>query len=100
VVVVSGGNSAGQAALFLAGRARRVYLLIRGDDLGKGMSRYLVDRVMRAENVKLLASTEARELVGEDRLEGVLVEDNRSGARRTLGAKALFVFISAEANTG
>jgi thioredoxin reductase (NADPH) len=100
VAVVGGGNSAGQAALFLAGRARRVYLLIRGEDLGKGMSSYLVDRVTDAENVELLANTEVRELVGEDRLEGVVVEDNCSGARRTLGAKALFVFIGAQANTG
>ncbi len=100
VVVVGGGNSAGQAALFLAGRARRVYLLIRGDDLGKGMSSYLVDRVMRAQNVELLVNTEVRELLGMDRLEGVVVEDNRSGVRWTLGVKALFVFIGAEANTG
>ena len=85
VAVVGGGNSAGQAAVFLAGRTRRVYLLIRGDDLGKSMSRYLVDRVTDAENVELLANTEVRELMGEDRLEGVVVEDNRSGARRTLG---------------
>src|ERR671916_1290492 len=100
VVVVGGGNSAGQAAVYLAGRMRRVYLLIRGGDLGKGMSRYLVDRVTKAENVELLANTEIRELIGEDRLDGVVVEDNRSGARRTLGAKALFVFIGAQANTG
>src|SRR5215211_6228987 len=100
VVVVGGGNSAGQAALFLAGRTRRVYLLIRGDDLGKGMSRYLVDRVTEAENVELLANTEIRELLGEDRLDGVVVEDTRSGARRTLGARGLFVFIGAKANTG
>jgi thioredoxin reductase (NADPH) len=100
VVVVGGGNSAGQAAVYLAGRMRRVYLLIRGGDLGKGMSRYLVDRVTKAENVELLANTEVRELLGEDRLEEVVVEDNRSGALRTLGAKALFVFIGAKANTG
>ncbi|HEY6580584.1 MAG TPA: FAD-dependent oxidoreductase [Rubrobacter sp.] len=100
VAVVGGGNSAGQAALFLAGRARRVYLLIRGDDLGKGMSSYLVNRVTDAENVELLANTEVRELVGEDRIEGVVVGDNRSGGRWTLDARALFVFIGAEANTG
>jgi thioredoxin reductase (NADPH) len=75
-------------------------LLIIGDDLGKSMSRYLVDRIVDAENVELLANTEIRELVGEDRLEEVVVEDNRSGTRRTLGARALFVFIGAEANTG
>src|SRR4028118_1984407 len=100
VALVGGGNSAGQAAVFLAGRARRVYLLIGGGDLGKGMSSYLVDRVMQAENVELLVNTEVRELVGEDRLEGVVVEENRSGTRQTLGARALFVFIGAEANTG
>jgi thioredoxin reductase (NADPH) len=100
VVVVGGGNSAGQAALFLAGRTQRVYLLIRGDDLAKGMSRYLAERVEAAENIELLPNTEVSELVGEDRLEGVVVEDNRSGARRPLGAVALFVFIGAKANTG
>jgi thioredoxin reductase (NADPH) len=89
-----------QAAVFLAGRTRRVHLLIRGDDLGKGMSRYLVERVTDTNNVELLPNTEVRELVGEDRLERIVVEDNRSGTRRTLGARALFVFIGAEANTG
>jgi thioredoxin reductase (NADPH) len=100
VAVVGGGNSAGQAAVFLAQRAPRVYLFIRGDDLGKSMSRYLADRVTDVENIELLTNTEVRELVGEDRLDGVVIEDNRSGARRTLGARALFVFIGAEANTG
>jgi thioredoxin reductase (NADPH) len=99
VVVVGGGNSAGQAAVYLASRTRRVYLLIRGDDLGKSMSNYLVRRIKYAEKVELLAHTEVRELVGEDRLAGIVVEDNRSGACRTLGARALFVFIGAEANT-
>jgi thioredoxin reductase (NADPH) len=100
VAVVGGGNSAGQAALFLAGRTRRVYLLIRGEDLGKNMSRYLVDRITDVANIELLVSTGVRELTGEDRLEGVVIENNRSGERRTLGARALFVFIGAEANTG
>ena len=100
VVVVGGGNSAGQAAVYLAGRMSKVRLLIRGADLGKGMSKYLVDRVTDAKNIELLANTEVRELMGEDRLEAVVVEDNRSGARRILGAKALFVFIGAQANTG
>jgi thioredoxin reductase (NADPH) len=100
VVVVGGGNSAGQAAVYLARRTRRVYLLIRGEDLGKSMSRYLVDRIMDAENVELLANTEVREFMGEHQLEAVVVENNRSGARRTISARALFVFIGAEANTG
>jgi thioredoxin reductase (NADPH) len=100
VVVVGGGNSAGQAAVYLAGRTQRVYLLIRGGDLRKGMSQYLVDRVARAENIELLTNTEVRDSVGRDRLEGIVVEDNRSGERRILDAKALFVFIGAQAQTG
>jgi thioredoxin reductase (NADPH) len=100
VAVVGGGNSAGQAALYLAGRTHRVYLLIRGAALKKSMSRYLVKRVTESENVELLANTEVRELAGEDHLEGIVVEDGRSGARRTLGALSLFAFIGAEANTG
>jgi thioredoxin reductase (NADPH) len=99
VAVVGGGNSAGQAALFLAGRTKRVYLLIRGEDLGKSMSRYLVDRISAAENVELLTNTEVREFVGENRLEGAVVEDNRSGIRRNLRVRALFAFIGADANT-
>jgi thioredoxin reductase (NADPH) len=100
VAVVGGGNSAGQAAVFLAGRMKRVYLLIRSEDLGKSMSRYLIDRIMATDNIELLACTEVRELLGEEHLEGVVVEDNRSGARRTLGTRALFAFIGAQANTG
>jgi thioredoxin reductase (NADPH) len=100
VAVVGGGNSAGQAAMFLAGRTRRVYLLIRGSDLGKSMSRYLVDRITDAANIELLTSTEVREFIGENRLEGTVVEDNRSGKRRNLGVRALFAFIGADANTG
>lgn len=101
VAVVGGGNSAGQAAVFLAGRARKVYLLIRGDDLGKSMSRYLVDRVEATENIELLTNTEIRELLGDEApLEGVVVDNKRKGARRTLGTRSLFVFIGADANAG
>jgi thioredoxin reductase (NADPH) len=64
------------------------------------MSSYLVDRITSAGNIDLLANTEVRELLGEDRLDGVVVGDNRSDARRTLGVRALFAFIGAEANTG
>jgi thioredoxin reductase (NADPH) len=99
VVVVGGGNSAGQAALFLARHATRVRLLIRGGDLRKDMSRYLADRIDTSDAIDVLTHTEVRELVGDERggaLEALIVEDNRTGERRSLDAKALFVFIGAE----
>jgi thioredoxin reductase (NADPH) len=96
VVVVGGGNSAGQAALFLAQTAAKVWLVVRGGDLRENMSRYLVDRIERAKRVEALLHREVKELVGETALEAVVIEDNRSGSRQTLDADALFVFIGAE----
>jgi thioredoxin reductase (NADPH) len=86
--------------VFLAGRVAKVYLLIRGGDLGKSMSRYLIDRIERTDNIELLTHAGVGEFVGDGVLEGIVVEDNRSGERRTLKARTLFVFIGAEANTG
>jgi thioredoxin reductase (NADPH) len=95
VAVVGGGNSAGQAALFLAKHARKVSLLIRGRDLGMGMSRYLVDQLERDPRVDIHYRTEVRGLLGDGALQAVVVEDLESGARSTLEASALFVFIGA-----
>jgi thioredoxin reductase (NADPH) len=100
VAVVGGGNSAGQAAVFLMKHAARVSLLIRGGDLGRSMSRYLADRIERTPGIEVLRHTEVRELVGEGALEAVGVEDSRTGSRRRLEARALFVFIGAEPHTG
>jgi thioredoxin reductase (NADPH) len=95
VAVVGGGNSAGQATIFLAQHASHVYLLLRHADLGRDMSRYLADRIERMPRVDVLPETEVRELVGEHALEAVVVEDGRSGARRRLDVGELFVFIGA-----
>jgi thioredoxin reductase len=96
VAVVGGGNSAGQATVFLAQHAARVHLLVREPDLGVNMSRYLADRIERNPRVEVSTHTEVRELLGEDRLEAVVVEDNRTGERRTVPARQLFVFIGTE----
>jgi thioredoxin reductase (NADPH) len=98
VVVVGGGNSAGQAALFLARQASHVSLLVRGGDLTANMSRYLADRLQRS-TVDVLLHTEVREATGDGSLQQLVVEDNRSGARRTIDARALFVFIGAVPST-
>jgi thioredoxin reductase (NADPH) len=67
--------------------------------LGQDMSRYLVDRIERIPNVEVWRNTEVRELLGESGLAGVVAEDNLTGARREVEARALFVFIGAEPHT-
>jgi thioredoxin reductase (NADPH) len=99
VAVVGGGNSAAQAALFLADFASRVYLIVRADDLGNGMSRYLADRIERNANISVLLDTVVCELVGDGTLEAVVVEANRSGERRRIDARAMFVFVGVEPRT-
>ncbi len=100
VVVVGGGNSAGQAAVFLSRHAVHVSLLIRGSDLGKGMSRYLVDQVEDDPHVSVLRSTEVRELIGDHgELQSIAVENKQAGERNLLACRALFVFIGAEPYT-
>jgi thioredoxin reductase (NADPH) len=99
VVIVGGGNSAGQAAMFLSRQASVCRLLIRGDDLGKSMSRYLVDQIERNDLVTVCKNTEVVELGGERELESITVADARSGERTTHPAKALFVFIGASPHT-
>jgi thioredoxin reductase (NADPH) len=95
VAIVGGGNSAGQAAVFLAESAPKVYLVVRGGDLNENMSRYLVDRVESHPRVEVLLHTEVRELVGRDGLESIVVENNRTYERSVLDARSLFVFIGA-----
>ena len=99
VAVVGGGNSAGQAAIFLAAHTRHVYLLVRRDDLAATMSRYLIDQLARRPNVEVLAHTEVVALKGEGELHGLTVADRRDGSRRDLDARALFVFIGADPHT-
>ena len=101
VAVVGGGNSAGQGALFLAEHTPVVHLIVRENDLGESMSRYLVDRIERTPNIEVLLHTEVRELIGHDgRLEALEIEDNRTGARGRIEGRSLFVFIGAEPHTG
>ena len=95
---VGGGNSAGQAAVFLA-EGSQVCLLVRGRNLNENMSRYLVDQVERHPQVEVKMCTEVRGVIGDKALEAVVVEDNRNGERRELAARALFVFIGATPHT-
>jgi thioredoxin reductase (NADPH) len=99
IAVVGGGNSAGQAALFLAGFAEVVRLVVREDELTENMSRYLADRIERAPGIELHLHAEVRELCGDDTLEAIVVHDTHTGESRPLPARALFVFIGARPHT-
>ncbi|MET8894405.1 FAD-dependent oxidoreductase [Streptomyces albogriseolus] len=99
VAVVGGGNSAGQAVLFLAGYAPQVYLLVRGPSLEAHMSRYLIDQVERHPRVRVLLHTEMTEAIGDETLEAVEVVDRRTGEHRRLPVRALFVFTGADPHT-
>ena len=97
VAVVGGGNSAGQAAMHLSRFARSVALMIRGDDIGASMSRYLVDRLAATPNVSLMPRTQVAGVTGNRHLEGIEVDTG--GTRASIEAAALFVFIGARPRT-
>jgi thioredoxin reductase (NADPH) len=99
VVVVGGGNSAGQAAMFLSKHAASVRLLIRGETLAKSMSRYLIKEIEENKQIEVLTHTEIAELGGDMALERLAVKDVRTGEVRQLDARALFVFIGASPHT-
>jgi thioredoxin reductase (NADPH) len=99
VVIVGGGNSAGQAALFLSQHAGSCRLLIRGDNLASSMSRYLIDELDRRQRVELMTQSEVVALKGSGSLEAVVVRDRRTGTEQEMPAKALFVFIGASPHT-
>ncbi|MFJ4989217.1 FAD-dependent oxidoreductase [Streptomyces sp. NPDC088732] len=99
VAVVGGGDGAGQAALFLAGCSPRVHLVVRGRDLGRDMSRYLVDQVRRHPRIEVLLDTEVRAVSGTDALETVTVEHTVTGVPRRIPARALFVLIGVRPRT-
>ena len=101
VVVVGGGNSAGQAAIYLAQQGSRVRIAIRGTDLRKDMSQYLVDRIVAHARIEVMPTTEVRGLGGDTHLASVVLEDRSAGggARTTVACSGLFCFIGAEPAT-
>jgi thioredoxin reductase (NADPH) len=96
VFVVGGGNSAGQGAIFLSDAAETVYMLLRGGDLTKSMSRYLVDRIRQIENIEVLLHTEAIQLHGNGHLQAVTIANHQTDKQHTIETPALFSFIGAE----
>ena len=99
VFVVGAGNSAGQAAIYLAKYAARVTMVVRGSSLVDSMSDYLIREIDAADNITVRLHTEVVEGRGDRRLEGLVLRDNHSGATESVSASALFVLIGAQPHT-
>ncbi len=99
VIVIGGGNSAGQAAVYLSQHAKNVSILIRGASLADSMSDYLIQRINRLPNVELVPHTEILSAHGKDQLESVTVVNNTTNEERELPVSNLFIFIGAKAGS-
>ena len=99
IAIVGGGNSAGQAAVFLSGIASRVHVVVRGPSLAASMSRYLIQRIESSRNVELRTRTRVESLEGGDRLERVRWSHVESGQPETRPIRNLFCMTGADPNT-
>jgi thioredoxin reductase (NADPH) len=95
VLVVGGGNSAGQAAIYMAQQGSPVSVVVRRRELAETMSQYLIARIEADPRIDVLRHTEVRGLAGDTHLEQVTLEDNQTGRRRTVACQGLFCFIGA-----
>jgi thioredoxin reductase (NADPH) len=101
VIVVGGGNSAGQAAVFLSEHANRVRILVRKDGLAATMSKYLIQRIEAGEpRIELHPRTEIVALEGDGQLERVRWRDHRTGVEETIACRHVFMMTGADPNTG
>ncbi|MEO0668928.1 MAG: FAD-dependent oxidoreductase [Pseudomonadota bacterium] len=100
VAIIGGGNSAGQAAMFLARTAKHVHVLVRGPSLAASMSDYLLQRLQSHPAITIHTQTQVAKLHGDDRLTGLTIHDGATGQDWDLPARALFVMVGAAPNTG
>ena len=100
MALVGGGNSAGQAVVFLAPKVKRLHLVVRGEGLEASMSRYLIDRIAALPNVELHTHTEVVRLEGDEAsgLIGAVFRDRRSEVTHSCSLRHLFLFIGADPN--
>ncbi|MES1261481.1 MAG: NAD(P)/FAD-dependent oxidoreductase, partial [Acidobacteriota bacterium] len=99
IVIVGGGNSAGQAAVFLAEHCRHVYLLVRGEGLSETMSRYLIRRIEESPMITLLTHTQVEAIEGDACLQRIRWRNSQTWEARTLDIEHLFLMTGALPNT-
>ena len=96
VYIVGGGNSAGQSAMYLSNFAKNVFIVIRKNDLSQSMSQYLIDQISGTPNINLLPCTVVKKVMGDERLQKIVLENINNGEQHTVDAEALFIFIGAK----
>jgi thioredoxin reductase (NADPH) len=99
VYIVGGANSAGQAAMYFSGFARRVTMVVRGESLSATMSQYLEDQINATKNITVRANSQVVEVRGAECCEEVVIEDKKSGERQTVPATALLIYAGAVPRT-
>jgi thioredoxin reductase (NADPH) len=99
VIVVGGGNSAGQAAVFLSQTTNRVHMLVRSGGLAQSMSRYLIRRIEETPNILLQTNTEIISLEGENHLQSVILRNNQTGRSEAHDINHVFIMTGADPNT-
>ncbi|MBO9730700.1 MAG: FAD-dependent oxidoreductase [Chitinophaga sp.] len=99
VYILGGGNSAGQAAVYLSRFAKEVFIVIRKSDLTATMSSYLIDQISEIHNIVILSNTEIVAATGTDRLEGLNIENLQTKEVKAVAADALYIFIGAKPYT-
>jgi thioredoxin reductase (NADPH) len=98
-VIVGGGNSAGQAAMYLSRNARHVHVVVRGPSLAASMSRYLTQRLEADPRITVHYRSEVEDLEGTERLERLTIVNRADGSRREIDSRALFIMVGAAPNT-
>ena len=99
VYIVGGGNSAGQAAMYLSTFAKKVHILIRKESLVSSMSSYLIDQIDKTENIEVKPFSEIEEAHGDSNLQQLVLKDCRDGCLSEVPADGLFIFIGAKPYT-
>jgi thioredoxin reductase (NADPH) len=99
VFMVGGANSAGQAAIHFSKYAKTVTLVVRGDSLSKSMSYYLIHQLEKTDNIHLLLNSKVTEVIGQNRLEFIIITNTQTGEVQTVPTPALYIFIGAVPHT-
>jgi thioredoxin reductase (NADPH) len=99
IAIIGGGNSAGQAAVYLSDHAHKVNVIVRSSGLNDSMANYLILRIERTGNIELFTHTEVERIEGAERIDALVIRDNRNGKTRRLESSHLFIFIGAQPAT-